>query len=891
MLCQRCSRAGRGPRRGRELRPMAMARTAGQPPVYASNRVRIGLHARNDYDFTPTDYEIIRRAKIETLKTMSHTRLDVYKKLRDEHPQLEFIVRLYDDRIGGNKSEKRGWHPSAADFVAKFVPLLNDLRPYATKFEIHNEPNHQEYYEGWGPTLDQAADFNGWFLDVYRGLKAACPWAELGFPGLALHTNGQLYADLEWAKACSEAIAAADWLGVHCYWQYSNLFSADWGFYFTAYHKQFPDKMIEITEFADSTPGLDPKAMAQNYASYYAAMQRHGVYLRSASAFIATSPDSGWASFCWGQPSDGKLNPVVDSVSEVIRLQVVSEAPIDKVAKIVERRFRLPTRAGAELYGTRDIKDIQNIVIHQSDSATASAEAVAQWAVTQTDGGGRAYYPEMPYHFFVEPNGAIKRCHSLEVLSWHAGAAGQASPGGVGLNNWQGVAVCLAGAFSGSTRPTSAQLTSAAALCAAIRATTGTKLEILGHGETPYSQTACPGTNFKGDAGWKNELLRLVGDLGPEPAVPVYAYELTHQTPAQIEAGATVTVPVTLKNTGSLLWRAAGDKATHLSYHWVDSAGQVAVRDGERTVLPADLASGEQVALSAAVKGPPAPGSYVLRWDPVQEQVTWFSEQNASPVDVPVTVTQPAQGKWSLSASRAGSDAGKAADGDAKTAWQTGGPQADGDWFQVDLGRVERVSGVKAQSPAGASLYSYVISVSTDGQSWTEVYREENNRGDVDITFPVRRARYIKLQVVLRQWGIQALELASEPEPGLLVTASYNSGDAAKALDGDPLTIWSTTVPQIPGMWVQVDLGKALTISKVTLEGPAKEFPRGLKITVSADGNTWEAAASKARFYSAPVSLQFGAKSARYVRLEQTSSYIADQGYKIPWSISEIAIA
>ena len=36
------------------------------------------------------------------------------------------------------------------------------LRPYATKFEIHNEPNHVDLYEGWGPSLDQARDFNRW---------------------------------------------------------------------------------------------------------------------------------------------------------------------------------------------------------------------------------------------------------------------------------------------------------------------------------------------------------------------------------------------------------------------------------------------------------------------------------------------------------------------------------------------------------------------------------------------------------------------------------------------------------------------------------------------------------------------------------------------------------
>ncbi len=66
------------------------------------------------------------------------------------------------------------------------IPVMADLKPYCTKFHIHNEPNHRDRYEGWSPTDDDARDFNAWFLDVYRRLKEAHPWASIGFPGLAL---------------------------------------------------------------------------------------------------------------------------------------------------------------------------------------------------------------------------------------------------------------------------------------------------------------------------------------------------------------------------------------------------------------------------------------------------------------------------------------------------------------------------------------------------------------------------------------------------------------------------------------------------------------------------------------------------------------------------------
>ena len=649
--------SGRAQGRGR---PRARPAASRVTPAIACGS---GSTPRNDANFTPADYEIIRRAGIETLKTMSRTRAEVYARLRYEHPQLEFIVRLHDDRIGGSKGEHRGWHPSAAEFLERFVPRLADLKPYATKFEVHNEPNHEEFYEGWGPGLDAAANFNRWFQDVYHGLKRAHPWAEIGFPGLALHAGG-FRADLQWAKACSEAINLADWLGVHCYWQHGNLFSEDWGLYFTAYHRLFPNKPIEITEFADSTPGIDPHTLAQRYATYYTVLHRHGLFVRSASAFIATSPDPTWAPFSWGKPQGG-FNPVVDVTRQVNRPLVVPETPIDQLPEIVERRFLLPARPNMEPYGTRDIKDIAFIVIHQSDNPTASAESVAQWAVTQTDGGGRPFYPEIPYHFFIEPTGTIKRCHSLDVLTWHAGAVGQPSPGGVGLNNWQGVAICLAGAFSGAKRPTDAQLRSAGKLCHAIRKVVTAELPVLGHRETPGSATACPGDNFLGEAGWKQLILRLAVDP-------------------------------------------------------------------EAELLPA----------------PPA---------------------------------------------------------------------------------------IEAQEPASPS-------------------RPE------------------------------------DPGPRR-ASASHHGEDAELALDGDPRTVWSSGAAQVPEMWMEIDLGSVQAIRQVALQGPEQEFPRGLLVVVSADRRSWQVVARRERLIRAPVTVRFPAVQARYIGLEQTSSYVRDNRYDLPWSINEVLIA
>ncbi len=284
--------------------------------------MRIGLHARNDETFTETDFAAIRTARIETLKIMDFTKITVLERVRGENPGIEFIVRLYDDRIGRGYS-----HPSPYDFVARSAPRINALRPLATKFEIHNEPNHYQGIEGWGSTDWDAQNFREWYRLVLQGLRQTCPWASFGFPGLALNYP---HRDLEWLDICRDVILASDWLGCHTYWQYGNMLSPDWGLRFIHYRARFPDKPIEITEFGNSTPGLSPGEMATQYAAYYQHLQQYP-YLGSASSFICSSPDPMWRPFAWCDPTSNQLFPVVYAVGAVPHVPSVP-APVYRVA-------------------------------------------------------------------------------------------------------------------------------------------------------------------------------------------------------------------------------------------------------------------------------------------------------------------------------------------------------------------------------------------------------------------------------------------------------------------------------------------------------------------------------------------------------------------------------
>lgn len=283
-------------------------------------RCRVGVHARNDRLFGNADYEVLRIARIETLKMMSFNDNEVFRRAREINPDMEFIVRLWDDRIGV------GTHPTPQEFVERHISRIRQLQPWVRKFEIHNEPNHADGYEGWGPTDDDARDFRDWYLEVLRRFRQLAPWAEFGFPGLAVYDTP--HRDRAWLEVCRPAVKASDWLGVHCYWQYKNMRHPEWGLRFRLIHDMFPNMPIEITEFGNSTPGLKVEVMAQEYREYYTLLREYP-YVRSASAFILSSPSPEWAPFVWRKES-GEIMPVAYEVANVPREEVPRPLPAEQ---------------------------------------------------------------------------------------------------------------------------------------------------------------------------------------------------------------------------------------------------------------------------------------------------------------------------------------------------------------------------------------------------------------------------------------------------------------------------------------------------------------------------------------------------------------------------------
>ncbi len=287
---------------------------------------RVGVHGRNQEIFHETDYQVIREANVEVVKMMSQTRPEVFERIKRENPGIEIITRLYDDRMN------TGGHPTPKEFADKMIPIMQALKPFCDKFQVHNEPNHRDRIEGWGPTDEDAQSFNEWFLKVYDLLKAACPWASLGFPGLAIPTF--IHRDRAWLKICKPAIERADWLGVHCYWQTppdrpSVIFDPQFGLTYKYYHNQYPNKVLEILECGNSNVQSDwhhswaipDDVVAQEYVKWLQEVFMYD-YINSASFFLLSSQDPQWAFFSWRTEHNHK-KPVVHQVRQMHRPSLV----------------------------------------------------------------------------------------------------------------------------------------------------------------------------------------------------------------------------------------------------------------------------------------------------------------------------------------------------------------------------------------------------------------------------------------------------------------------------------------------------------------------------------------------------------------------------------------
>jgi len=95
----------------------------------------------------------------------------------------------------------------------------------------------------------------------------------------------------------------------------------------------------------------------------------------------------------------------------------------------------------------------------------------------------------------------------------------------------------------------------------------------------------------------------------------------------QMKSGEIIQIPVSITNEGSLTWRSDGEPPIILGARWLNV--ETGLQHSEpRWPFATAVYPGESVTMQIPLTAPKESGTYELRWDIVQEQVTWFSEKS-----------------------------------------------------------------------------------------------------------------------------------------------------------------------------------------------------------------------------------------------------------------------
>ncbi len=99
---------------------------------------------------------------------------------------------------------------------------------------------------------------------------------------------------------------------------------------------------------------------------------------------------------------------------------------------------------------------------------------------------------------------------------------------------------------------------------------------------------------------------------------------------------------------------------------------------------------------------------------------------------------------WSASASL-GTAPGNAIDGNMNTSWTTGVPQADGQWFKVDMGSIQYFDTITFDAGSAAGNYpaGHLVQISPDGYSWSNMPEGTLDGQRITVKCGAQAARYI----------------------------------------------------------------------------------------------------------------------------------------------------
>lgn len=172
-----------------------------------------GIHGNaGGWQPNPAELAVVRDNKIELLFIVAY-------ESGQAAPTIQFMRQAGIKRFVLRAAHRGNW----SDFANGSLPRLQE---YASalgssqnlEIQIHNEPNLTS--EGLNAGWRNGVDFADWWLKVAAVYRAKLPGCKLGFPALSPggDISGIRLAESTFAVQAVKAVQAADWIGVHYYW-------------------------------------------------------------------------------------------------------------------------------------------------------------------------------------------------------------------------------------------------------------------------------------------------------------------------------------------------------------------------------------------------------------------------------------------------------------------------------------------------------------------------------------------------------------------------------------------------------------------------------------------------------------------------------------------------
>lgn len=408
----------------------------------------------------------------------------------------------------------------------------------------------------------------------------------------------------------------------------------------------------------------------------------------------------------------------------------------------------------------------------------------------------------------------------------------------------------------------------------------------LRSGSVPFSRDVLAEPAFA-----ESPLGRGLVELTVETAAPDFAAQWDETpAPARIVAGETVPVRVRATNRGGQLWAAAGPTRVGLGYAWYDEGGApVMPGAAPQFPLPHDILPRESLDLSAlSLRAPGLPGEYTLEWNLYRADAGAFPPGPAGLPSARVSV-RPAPHDWMARflahdtpphlPARARVAVALRIQNIGEQAWAdrvTVGYQwldAEGTGVQVPGAQATRLpQGIAPEAevtlvaqlltPSFPGLYELRWDLLLDGSEWFADHAGQP----------------------LAAW--ESITAAEEPVTGWRAEANPHGAEAARALDGNTATDWSSVAPQAAGMWFRVDFFRPRMVDGLVFRSPGQGHPHAFAVRVTADGRAWPTVLAVESGSGADVLVTFAPQRVLAAQIDLTAAS-PDSG---PWQIADVAM-